>query len=283
MIDQPNDLTGQLVRLALEEDLGPAGDVTSEAIFGPHDLAKATFVAREEIIVAGLEVAARVYAELDGRVHFRPLCADGDQREKGQPLAEVAGPARALLSGERTALNFLQRLSGIATLTRAFAKAIEGTGCRLLDTRKTSPGHRVLDKAAVRAGGGRNHRMGLFDGILIKDNHIAAAGGLSQAVQRARAGAHALLRIELEVDSLSQLEEALGLPVDIVLLDNMSLADLRTAVERRAIRKPGLLLEASGGVQLETVRAIAQTGVDFISAGMLTHGARAVDIGLDAV
>lgn len=276
------DLVDRLVRLALEEDLGPAGDVTSDAIFGPHDLAKATFVAREPMVVAGLEVAGRVYAELDGRVHFRPLCADGDQREGGQPLAEVAGPARALWAGERTALNFLQRLAGIATLTRAFAKAIEGTGCRLLDTRKTSPGQRQLDKAAVLAGGGRNHRMGLFDGILIKDNHIAAAGGLSQAVQRARAGAHALLRVELEVDSLAQLDEALGLPVDIVLLDNMSLADLRTAVERRSIRRPGLPLEASGGVRLETVRAIAETGVDFISAGVLTHGARAVDIGLDA-
>ena len=277
-----SDLIDRLVRLALEEDLGPAGDVTSDAIFGPHDLAKATFVAREPMVVAGLDVAARVYAALDSRVHFRPQCEDGDQREAGQPLAEVAGPARGLWAGERTALNFLQRLAGIATLTRAFAKAIEGTGCRLLDTRKTSPGHRLLDKAAVRAGGGRNHRMGLFDGILIKDNHIAAAGGLSQAVQRARAGAHALLRVELEVDSLAQLDEALGLPVDIVLLDNMSLADLRTAVERRSIRRPGLPLEASGGVRLETVRAIAETGVDFISAGVLTHGARAVDIGLDA-
>ena len=276
-----NDLIGDVVRLALEEDLGPGGDVTSEAIFGPHDLAKAFVVSRESLVVAGLDVAARVYAALDARVHFRPLCADGDQREAGQRLAEVAGPARGLWAGERTALNFLQRLSGIATLTRAFAKAIEGTGCRLLDTRKTSPGHRLLDKAAVRAGGGRNHRMGLFDGILIKDNHIAAAGSLAEAVTRARAGAHALLRIEVEVDSLAQLEEAMGLPVDIVLLDNMSIADLRLAVERRSVRKPGLLLEASGGVRLENVRAIAETGVDFISAGVLTHGARAVDIGLD--
>jgi nicotinate-nucleotide pyrophosphorylase (carboxylating) len=276
------DLVDRLVRLALEEDLGPSGDVTSAAIFGPHDMAKGFLVAREPMVVAGLEVVARVYAALDPRVHFRPLCADGDHRPAKERLAEVAGPARALWAGERTALNFLQRLSGIATLTGAFAKAIEGTGCRLLDTRKTSPGQRLLDKAAVLAGGGHNHRMGLFDGILIKDNHIAAAGGLSEAVTRARAGAHALLRIEVEVDSLAQLEEALALPVDVVLLDNMSLEDLRRAVERRNSLKPGVLLEASGGVRLENVRAIAETGVDFISSGALTHGARAVDIGLDA-
>jgi nicotinate-nucleotide pyrophosphorylase (carboxylating) len=277
------DLVDRLVQLALEEDLGPAGDVTSEAIFGAHDLAKASFVAREALVVSGLDVAARVYAALDARVHFRPLCADGDARTSGQPLAEVAGPARALWSGERTALNFLQRLSGIATLTRDFVKALEGTRCRLLDTRKTAPGHRLLDQAAVRAGGGTNHRLGLFDGVLIKDNHVAAAGGLTEAVNRARGHAHGLLRIELEVDSLGQLEEALGLPVDIVLLDNMSIPDLKVAVERRALRRPALLLEASGGVRLETVRAIAETGVDFISAGVLTHGARAVDIGLDAI
>jgi nicotinate-nucleotide pyrophosphorylase (carboxylating) len=276
------DAVDRLVALALEEDLGSAGDVTSNAIFGPHDIAKAEFRAREPLVVAGLEVAGRVFAALDHGVHFRPLCADGETRDRGQALAEVAGPARALWTGERIALNFLQRLCGIATLTRQFAKAIEGTGCRLIDTRKTSPGHRVLDKLAVRAGGGTNHRMGLFDGMLIKDNHLAAAGGLAQAVQKARAGAHALLRVELEVDSLAQLEEAFGLPVDIVLLDNMSLADLRMASQRRALKKPSLLLEASGGVRLDTVRAIAETGVDFVSAGILTHGARAVDIGLDA-
>src|SRR5581483_1682940 len=173
----------------------------------------------------------------------------------------------------RTALNFLQRLSGIATLTRAFAKALQGTSCRLLDTRKTSPGHRLLDKAAVRAGGGRNHRMGLFDGILVKDNHIAAAGGLTSAVQRARASNHALLGVEVEVDSLAQLEEALGLPVSAILLDNMSLADLRVAVQRRSVRRAEVLLEASGGITLDNVRAVGETGVDFISAGVLTHGA----------
>lgn len=278
-----DEVTQSLIGLALREDLGPSGDVTSEALFGPHDMAKAQLLAREPLVVAGLEVAAQVFAAIDARLHFRPLARGGDSLAAGQPLAEVAGPARALWTGERTALNFLQRLSGVATLTRKFADALAGSPCRLLDTRKTTPGQRALEKAAVRAGGGHNHRMGLFDGVLIKDNHVAAAGGVMEAVRRARAGAHALLRIELEVDNLGQLEEASGLGVDIVLLDNMTLEQLEAAVSFRNQRCPTLLLEASGGVRLETVRAIADTGVNFVSAGVLTHGARAVDIGLDAV
>ena len=280
------DSTARLVALALFEDLGPgglAGDVTSQAIFSPTDLARAHFVAREPLVVAGLAVAAQVCAAVDANLSFVPRCAEGASCAAGAVLAEVSGSARSLWSAERTALNFLQRLSGIATLTRSFAQALEGTACRLLDTRKTSPGHRLLEKAAVRAGGGHNHRMGLFDGVLIKDNHIAAAGGVGEAVRRARAAAQALLRIELEVDTLEQFEQALDLPIDLVLLDNMSLAQLRTAVSLRASRRPSLLLEASGGVRLQTVRAIAETGVDFVSAGLLTHGARAMDIGLDAV
>jgi len=278
-----DELVAAIVALALREDLGPAGDVTSNAVFGPHEMAKASFVAREPLVAAGLDVAQRVYAAVDPRVHFRPSVADGDLVRNGQVLAEVAGPARGLWTGERVALNFLQRLSGVATLTRKFADALAGTSCRVLDTRKTTPGARVLEKAAVRAGGGTNHRMGLFDGVLIKDNHVAAAGSVAEAVRRARAGAHALLRVELEVDTLAQLEEAFALPVDIVLLDNMSLDQLREGVALRAARRPSLLLEASGGVRLETVRAIAETGVDFVSAGALTHSAKSVDIGLDAV
>jgi nicotinate-nucleotide pyrophosphorylase (carboxylating) len=176
----------------------------------------------------------------------------------------------------------LQRLSGVATLTRAFADRMKGTRCRLLDTRKTTPGHRVLEKEAVLLGGGVNHRMGLFDGILIKDNHLAAAGGIAVAVRRARSGAHALLRVEVEVDTLAQLEEVLALPVDMVLLDNMDVHKLRKAVALRDKRNPRVLLEASGGITLDNVGAIAQSGVDYLSVGALTHSARSVDIGLDA-
>ncbi len=275
-------LVDEIVALALREDLGPSGDVTTDAIFGPHELAKGRLVAREPVVVAGLDVARRVYAAVDARVRFGPRAVDGDALPIGGVLAEVEGPARGLWTGERTALNFLQRLCGVATLTRKFADALAGSPCRLLDTRKTTPGARGREKAAVRAGGGHNHRLGLFDGVLIKDNHVAAAGGVAEAVRRARAGAHALLRVELEVDSLAQLEEAFALPVDIVLLDNMTLEQLSEAVALRRAKRPSLLLEASGGVRLDTVRAIADTGVDFVSVGVLTHGARAVDLGLDA-
>ncbi|MHB1843633.1 MAG: carboxylating nicotinate-nucleotide diphosphorylase [Deltaproteobacteria bacterium] len=277
-----NPLVDELISLALREDLGPTGDVTSAAALPASARFQGRFVAREPLVVSGLDVAARVFERLDPALAFRPLAAEGDALGQGAPHAEVTGDARALLAGERTALNFLQRLCGVATLTSRFVEQLSGTGCRLLDTRKTTPGHRLLEKAAVRAGGGQNHRMGLFDGILLKDNHLAAAGGLRAAVLAARARGGALLRLEVEVDRLAQLDEALSLGVEIALCDNFALPELREAVARRNRVAPKTLLEASGGVRLDTVREIGRTGVDFVSAGVLTHGARAVDIGLDA-
>ncbi len=277
------ELVLAIVELALREDLGPVGDVTSQLILPPGLASKARFVAREPMVVAGLSVAALVYRKIDPTVTFNQLIAPGSAVTAGQAIAEVQGPARAVLAGERTTLNFMQRLSGVATLTRKFSEQLAGTRCRLLDTRKTTPGHRILEKEAVVLGGGKNHRMGLFDGILIKDNHVAAAGGIGPAIRAARAGAHALLRIEVEVDTLDQLDEALGLPVDVVLLDNMDVHTLKKAVARRDAANPRILLEASGGITLENVSAIAKTGVDYLSVGALTHSARAVDIGLDAV
>jgi nicotinate-nucleotide pyrophosphorylase (carboxylating) len=277
------ELVAAIVDLALREDLGPSGDVTSDLVLPAGLGARARFVAREPLVAAGLSVAEVVYRRIEPDVAFRALVEPGAAVAAGEAIAEVSGSARALFTGERIALNFMQRLSGVATLTRRFSERIAQTGCRLLDTRKTTPGHRVLEKEAVRLGGGQNHRMGLFDGVLIKDNHLAAAGGLAAAVLRARAGAHALLRIEVEVDSLAQLEVALALPVDIVLLDNMDVHTLASAVARRNAVNPRVLLEASGGITLDNVLETASTGVDYLSVGALTHSARAVDIGLDAV
>jgi nicotinate-nucleotide pyrophosphorylase (carboxylating) len=278
----PSDLVAALVDLALREDLGPGGDVTSQAVLPERLQTRARFVAREPLVVAGLSVAELVYRRIDPRVSFRPLVAAGQGVQKGQAIAEVSGRARSVFTGERTALNFMQRLSGIATLTRQYSERLSGTRCALLDTRKTTPGHRILEKEAVLLGGGKNHRMGLSDGVLIKDNHVAAAGGIAPAVRAARAGAHALLRIEVEVDTLAQLEEALDSAADMVLLDNMDLAELRRAVALRDARKPAVLLEASGGITLDNVWAIARSGVDYLSVGAVTHSARSVDIGLDA-
>jgi nicotinate-nucleotide pyrophosphorylase (carboxylating) len=281
-LPEPPELVASLVDLALREDLGPGGDVTSSLVLPDALEARARFVAREPLVVAGLDVAAWVYRRIDSRVTLSPLVPPGRAVAKGEPLAEVKGRARAIYAGERTALNFMQRLSGVATLTRQFSERLAGTGCALLDTRKTTPGHRLLEKEAVVLGGGKNHRLGLYDGILIKDNHVAAAGGIAAAVRAARSGAHPLLRIEVEVDTLAQLEEALASPVDMVLLDNMDLPQLRRAVALRNARKPSVLLEASGGITLDNVWAIARSGVDYLSVGALTHSARSVDIGLDA-
>jgi nicotinate-nucleotide pyrophosphorylase (carboxylating) len=275
-------LVGELVDLALREDLGPGGDVTSALVLPKALRVRARFVAREPLVVAGLGVAALVYQRLDRGVSFEPLLPQGSAVVKGQAIAEVHGPARSVYTGERTVLNFLQRLSGIATLTRKFSERLTGTGCQLLDTRKTTPGHRLLEKEAVLAGGGKNHRLGLYDGVLIKDNHVAAAGGITEAVRAARSGMHALLRIEVEVDTLAQLAEALGSPVDMVLLDNMDPVTLKRAVALRDARRPSVLLEASGGINLDNVWEIARSGVDYLSVGALTHSAPSVDIGLDA-
>jgi nicotinate-nucleotide pyrophosphorylase (carboxylating) len=280
MIAPPPDiLIAPVVRLALAEDLGRAGDVTAQACIDADAVLRARFVARKPGVVAGLDCARLAILELDPGAAFVFLAADGQAVAAGQAAAKVEANARALLSAERTALNLLGRLSGVATLTRAYVDAVAGTQARIADTRKTTPGLRHLEKYAVRCGGGVNHRFGLDDAILIKDNHIAACGGVGEAVRRARAAAGHLTKVEVEVDGLDQLEEALAHGPDVVMLDNFSLADLRRAVARTAGRA---VLEASGGVSLETVAAIAATGVDVISVGALTHSASVLDIGLDA-
>ena len=279
----PDLLIAPVVQAALAEDFGRAGDVTSQACVPAEARLRAVFVARKPGVIAGLACARLAIAELDPGADFKAIIEDGARVSAGQQLIWVDANARALLGAERVGLNLLGHLSGVATLTRAYVDAVEGTGAIVVDTRKTTPGLRALEKYAVRCGGGVNHRFGLDDAILIKDNHIAACGGVSAALERARAAAGHLVKIEIEVDTLAQLEEALqaierGVGPDVVMLDNFSLDDLRIAVSR-ARRK--VLLEASGGVTLNTVRAIAETGVDVISSGALTHSAPALDVGLD--
>ena len=276
----PDLLIAPIVRAALAEDLGRAGDVTAQACVPAEAVLACAFATRKAGVVAGLDCARLAIVELDPKATFVALAADGECVEAGAQLAKVEANARALLSAERTGLNLLGRLSGVATLTRAYVDAVAGTGARIVDTRKTTPGLRALEKYAVRCGGGVNHRFGLDDAILIKDNHIAACGSVGEAVRRARAFAGHLTKVEVEVDSLEQLDEALAERPDVVMLDNFSLADLGEAVRRTAGR---VVLEASGGVNLETVRAIAETGVNVISVGALTHSVGVLDIGLDAV
>ncbi|MFN3287255.1 MAG: carboxylating nicotinate-nucleotide diphosphorylase [Sphingomonadaceae bacterium] len=265
-----------LLEAAFAEDLGEAGDVTSAATIPAGARLRAVMAARQELALAGLPIAQAAFRRLDPAARITARAADGERLSAGAVLLEVEGNARALLAAERTALNFVQHLSGIATLTAAYADAIAGTGATLLDTRKTIPGLRALAKYAVRMGGGANHRMGLFDAILIKDNHVAVAGGVAQAVAAARAAS--TLPVQVEVDRLDQIAPALAAGADRLLLDNMPPPMLREAVARVAGRVP---TEASGGVTLQTIRAIAETGVTFISVGRLTQGAPAVDIGLD--
>jgi nicotinate-nucleotide pyrophosphorylase (carboxylating) len=266
-----------LVALALEEDLG-RGDVTSEAIFDESALAAGRIIAKEPLTLAGVEVARAVFARVDAAARFDAVVADGALLAKGEPVALVRGRARSLLAAERTALNFLQRLSGIATLTRRFMDAVAGTRAVVCDTRKTAPGWRALDKLAVRAGGGANHRADLASGVLIKDNHVLAARGVKNAVERARAHAPHGLRVEVEVTRADQIEEALAAKAEVVLLDNFDPAGVAAAVKQIAGRA---LVEVSGGVTLETVRAFAEAGPDRISVGALTHSARAVDLSLE--
>lgn len=270
-----------LIRAALAEDVG-SGDVTSESVVPESARAGARIVARERLVLAGMEIAERVFHAVDGGIVSERLARDRADLEPGGEILRVSGPARSILVAERTALNFLQRLSGIATMTREFVRCVEGTGAVILDTRKTTPGWRHLEKYAVRCGGGHNHRTGLFDRVLIKDNHLAALRGalpnpVAAAVGRARAR-HPDLKVEVEADTLEQVGWAVAAGADVILLDNMSLAELRRAV---ALAKGRCQLEASGGVNLATVRAIAETGVDFISVGAITHSARAVDLALD--
>jgi nicotinate-nucleotide pyrophosphorylase (carboxylating) len=275
----PDLLIDPVIRAALLEDLGRAGDITASACVPAGARLNARFAARKAGRIAGLDCCRLAIAALDPAATFKVLIPDGEDAPAGAVLAQVEADARALLSAERVALNFLGRLCGVATATAAYAKAIDGTGARITCTRKTTPGLRALEKYAVRCGGGINHRYGLDDAILIKDNHIVASGGIGPALKRAQAAAGHLVRIEIEVDTLDQLDEALPYKPDVILLDNFSLDDLRTAVSRA---KGKAILEASGGVTLETVRAIAQTGVDVISSGALTHSSPALDVGLDA-
>jgi nicotinate-nucleotide pyrophosphorylase (carboxylating) len=275
----PNIMIEDLVRRTLLEDVGRAGDVTSDAIIPPEQQATMALVARERGVVAGLDLAALALHLIDPAVTFDKDCTDGSEIAAGQTLAHVRGSARALLTGERAALNFLCHMSGIASATATLCAAIKGHKAKIVCTRKTTPGLRALEKYAVRAGGGGNHRFGLDDAILIKDNHIALAGGIRNAVERAKAHVGHLVKIEVEVDTLAQLEELIPLGVDAVLLDNMPVEALRQAV---AMIDGRLISEASGGITATTVEAVAATGVDLISVGWLTHSTRALDIGLDS-
>ena len=265
------------VDLLLAEDLGIGGDVTSTATIPADTRFTAEMNCREPIVVAGLAIAEAIFRRLDSEVEIETLCADGDRAEPGTVLMRLTGNARAMLTAERSALNILQHLSGIATLTRHYVDAIDGTGAILLDTRKTVPGLRLLDKYAARMGGATNHRLRLDDGLLIKDNHVGIAGDVAEAVRRARS-ANTGLQIQVEVDRIAQIEPALEAGAERLLLDNMPPPMLREAVAIVAGRVP---LEASGGVTFETIRAIAETGLDFISVGRITQCAPAVDIGLD--
>jgi nicotinate-nucleotide pyrophosphorylase (carboxylating) len=266
------------VRAALAEDLGRAGDITSALTIPGNARATARLVARGAGRIAGLACAATAFRLVDPELRFAPALADGDAVAPGTLLATVEGRARAILAGERVALNFLGHLSGVATATAALVEAVAGTEARITCTRKTIPGLRALQKYAVRCGGGLNHRFGLDDAVLVKDNHIAAAGGIAPALKRLRLGLGHMVKVEVEVDTLPQLEEALAAGVDAVLLDNMDVSTLRQAV---ALAKGRAVLEASGNVTLSTVRAIAETGVDRISSGAITHSAPSLDIGLD--
>ncbi|HSN13182.1 MAG TPA: carboxylating nicotinate-nucleotide diphosphorylase [Anaeromyxobacteraceae bacterium] len=267
----------RLIDLALEEDL-LLGDVTSEATLSPTAAGEGTFLAKDELVLAGTAVATRVFERLGAECRFSR--EDGARVIRGEVVGTAIGPVRALLAAERTALNFLQRLSGVATATRRAVDALAagGGGTRLLDTRKTTPGWRMIEKAAVRAGGGKNHRFSLGDGILIKDNHVAACGGVAEAVRRARASAGAMLKIEVEVVDLPGLDAAIAAGADIVLLDNMDDGAVAAAVKRAAGR---VLLEASGNMTHERLPRIAATGVDFVSMGAVTHSARAVDLSFE--
>ena len=266
------------VRAALLEDLGRAGDITTDAIIPPETTAQTALVARKKGVVAGIDTALLAFQLCDPAIKVEIAKPDGSVLAPGDTIATVAGPVRGILTAERVALNFLCHLSGIATSTAAVVEAVKGTKARVVCTRKTMPGMRNLQKYAVRVGGGFNHRFGLDDAVLIKDNHIAAAGGIKAAVERARAAIGHLVKIELEVDTLEQLEEALAVGADAVVLDNMDVEELRRAV---AMVKSRIVLEASGGIRPENAAAIAATGVDLLSMGWLTHSVQVLDIGLD--
>jgi len=266
-----------LIGSALDEDIG-SGDITTACTVPQTAVGKGFIVAKEPLVLAGIAVAKRVFLTVNSDLELSLHLEDGSRAMPGERLLEVRGNLAAILTAERTALNFLQRLSGIATLTRSFVDKVANTSVRILDTRKTTPGWRFLEKAAVKAGGGYNHRFGLYDGILIKDNHIVAAGGIRQAVMAVRACEKSRLKVQVEVETLDQLAEAISAGSDAVLLDNMDIDTMAEAVQRAGGK---ILLEASGGITLENVREVADTGVDLISAGALTHSARAVDMSME--
>ncbi len=266
----------QLIKSALEEDIG-AGDLTTLSTVAPEARGKGLFRAKRDCVVAGLFFLERIFSLLDAKVRVHCLCRDGDQVGKGTVVAEIDGPVRALLMGERTALNFLQRLSGTATLTRRYVEAVKNFPCKIIDTRKTTPGLRTLEKYAVRMGGGTNHRLGLYDAALVKDNHIAASGSISQAVKNVRRHAPFMAKVEVECSDLEQVQAALDASADVIMLDNMGTKEMAEAV--RLINKRAWV-EASGGITIERVREVAEAGVDFISVGALTHSAPAVDFNM---
>lgn len=270
----------RLIDLALEEDLG-RGDITTQAVIAPEQSATALLVAREPLVLAGVGLAAAVFHRVDAGIAMRKLAADGDAVPAGTTVATFTGAAASILAAERTALNFVQRLSGIASYAKAFVEAAGSSRLRIADTRKTTPGFRLLEKYAVRMGGASNHRYDLGSGVLIKDNHIAVAGGVRIAIERTRGRVPHGLKIEVEVDSLAQLDEALAADADIILLDNFALPDIEHAVARAKGKTPRPLVEVSGGVTLDQIPALARTGVDIVSVGALTHSAPALDLALD--
>ena len=272
-------ITRRLIALAVEEDLA-AGDATAAATVPPEQPGAARFVARRSGVAAGLAAVRVVAAAVDAGLQLHPRVSDGDRLAPGDALADLQGPARAILAAERTALNLLTHLCGVATETARYVEAVAGTSCAIRDTRKTLPGMRALQKAAVAAGGGSNHRFNLGDGLLVKDNHVAAAGGVAAATRQALAQARGL-PVQIEVDTLEQLDEALAAGARAVLLDNFDLDELRAAVQRCRAHADGIFAEASGNITLDTVRAVADTGVDAVAVGALTHSVRALDIGLD--
>jgi nicotinate-nucleotide pyrophosphorylase (carboxylating) len=263
----------------LKEDFG-RGDVTTQATVRGGARGRGRFLAKQDFVLCGLEVAESVFGTLDSSLQIESRFYDGDPIQSGTEFAQIEGPAAVLLAGERTALNLMQRLSGVATLTRKYVDLIAGTGAKIVDTRKTTPGLRLLEKYAVTVGGGHNHRFGLDDGILIKDNHIAMAGGVKRAIELARQTATHLMKIEVEVSNMSQLADALSARADVIMLDNFEPDEMRQCVQIIREKAPGCLIEASGGVNLQTVQRIAECGVDLISVGAITHSATAVDISM---
>jgi nicotinate-nucleotide pyrophosphorylase (carboxylating) len=266
----------ELIELALKEDIGP-GDITTDALVDETCRGEGEIIAKDNFVLAGLNVAGKVFRQLDHQMLFSSSFTDGDRVNNGNIIVTVSGKLRSLLKGERTALNFLQRLSGIATLTRTYTEKIKDRKTRIVDTRKTTPGWRALEKYAVRTGGGFNHRMGLYDGVLIKDNHIAVAGGICQAVSKARQAVHHLVKIEVEVSTLHEVTEALESGADVIMLDNMDIKTIRSSIKMINGRAP---VEVSGGVQLKDILMLADAGVDIISVGALTHSASGVDISM---